>query len=224
MKVGVDGVLIGCWTDVEGATKILDVGTGCGLIALIMAQRCPEAEIIGIDIDESSSKEAMENAENSQWRDRLSIIQGDFPASMLKEYSKSFDLIVSNPPYFDAGISNILTSRERARHQGSLSPNSLLASSVSLLKSGGMLAMIVPTEFTSSLEEEANKIGYKLMRKCFVRGHAEATYKRVLLQWILQKDINNPIEIQIEYLTLESERGRPTDEYRLLCKDFYLKF
>ena len=224
MKVGVDGVLIGCWTDVEGSTKILDVGSGCGLITLMMAQRCPEADIIGIDIDEPSCTEALENAKNSPWKDRINIINGDFPDILNIEYSKGFDLIVSNPPYFDSGISNIATSRERARHQGSLSPFSLLASSVALLTPSGTLAMIVPTEFTSSLEEEANKLGYILKRKCFVRGHAEAPYKRVLLQWILKNDVLYLDETKIEHLTLESERGKPTDEYRQLCKDFYLKF
>lgn len=224
MKVGIDGVLIGCWTDVEGARRILDVGTGCGLIALIMAQRCQEAEIIGIDIDEPSCKEALENAENSPWNDRLQIINGNFPDTLPIEYSKSFDLIVSNPPYFDSGVSNAVTPRERARHQGSLSPFSLLASSVSLLKPLGMVAMVVPSEFSASLEEDADQMGYILKRKCFVRGHAVAPYKRVLIQWILKNDNLNPVEIKIEHLTLESERGLPTDEYRQICKDFYLKF
>lgn len=224
MKVGVDGVMIGCWSDVEGAYRILDVGTGCGLIALIMAQRCPDAEILGIDIDESSSIEARENADNSPWKNRINIIHGDFPNSLLPEYSKKFDLIVSNPPYFNSGISTIVTPRERARHQGSLSPFTLLADSVSLLKLHGMLTMVVPTEFSSCLEEEAFKYGYVLLRKCYVRGHIEAPYKRVLLQWRLDEDTVNPVEVMIEHLTLESERGNTTFEYRKLCKDFYLKF
>lgn len=227
MKVGVDGVLIGCWTDVKNAHNILDVGTGCGLIALIMAQRSPQSEVVGIDIDHFSVEEASENVANSSWSDRIRIIQGSFPESLNSLDEESFDLIISNPPYFDAGVSDIVTSRERARHQGTLSPFSLLSSSRSLLSSNGMVAMVVPSDLSAELETEAGNMGYTLIRKCLVRGHAGVPYKRALLQWTYNeysKREASSKDFYIDYLTLETVPNSPTDEYRNLCKDFYLKF
>ncbi|MDE6697229.1 MAG: methyltransferase domain-containing protein [Muribaculaceae bacterium] len=224
MKIGVDGVLIGCWTKIDGSKSILDVGCGCGLIAFILAQRCNMAEIIGIDIDKDSIEEANDNLKSFPWSERVSFQHGDFPLDLDKGYFSNLDLIVSNPPYFDSGVKETVTSRERARHQGRLSPTSLLKSSVSLLSSNGSVAMIVPSEISLSLEEEAKRLGFSLMRKCLVRGNKDASYKRTLLQWQLQKGERCASGIEIEYLTLEISRGTPSEEYRNLCKDFYLKF
>ncbi len=225
MKVGVDGVLIGCWADVKGARCILDVGTGCGLIALIMAQRCPEACVTGIDIDYDSVVEATENADNSNWKDRISIVHGDFPLALNQTRSdKRYDLIVSNPPYFDSGLTDIVTSRERARHQGRLSPSSLLRYSKAFLNIDGKIAIVVPADISSALEKEAFDLGYLLIKKCLVRGHEGAPFKRALLQWKLSSDTSSEDVSNIEYLTLEESLNTPTDEYRNLCKDFYLKF
>lgn len=224
MKIGVDGVLVGCWSHTKDAKSILDVGCGCGLIAFIMAQRCKKAKIVGIDIDKDSIEEANENLAEFPWNDRVTFIHGNFPSALNKEYSSKFDLIVSNPPYFDSGVQDTVSPRERARHQGSLSPSSLLHSSVSLLSSYGSLAMIVPSEFSLSLEKEAEDLGFSLTRKSLVRGHENAPFKRVLLQWQLGMDDRTSAEAEINYLTLEVSRGIPTNEYRSLCKDFYLKF
>ncbi len=224
MKVGVDGVLIGCWADTENACSILDVGTGCGLIALIMAQRCPDAAVTGIDIDEASVKEAKENVENSPWDSGIQIIYGAFPDGIITESNVKYDLIISNPPYFDSGVSDIITRRERARHQGTLSPINLLEASKAILTSNGSVAMVIPSELSADVELAARNLGYSLLKKCLVRGHEGAPYKRALLQWILanaDKDSEMPL---IQYLTLESSPGLPTYEYRELCKDFYLKF
>lgn len=224
MKVGVDGVLIGSWTEVEGVHSILDVGTGCGLIALMMAQRCPDALVTGIEIDQASADEAAENVADSEWSERIRIIAGSFPDDLKLSESVKFDLIISNPPYFDSGVSDIVTRRERARHQGYLSPSVIIQSSTHLLNRRGMLAMVVPLDISSALEEEAKSVGLMLMKKCLVRGHEEAPYKRTLLQWINSQD-SEGMEISTpEFLTLEESQNSPTDEYRRLCKDFYLKF
>lgn len=225
MKVGVDGVLIGCWADTEDAKRILDVGTGCGLIALIMAQRVADAMVDAIDIDLPSIEEASENFSTSQWSERLRAILCNYSdVRLLLKEDDGYDLIVSNPPYFDSGISEIVTAREKARHQGDLSPLSLLCEAKKFLKPGGSVAMVFPSELSSALEEEAQILGYSLMRKCLVRGHKEAPYKRVLIQWKYQKRLSGQQKISSEYLTLESSIKIPTDGYRSLCKDFYLKF
>lgn len=224
MKVGVDGVLIGCWADVDGASNILDVGTGCGLIALMMAQRCQGAKVTGIEIDQSSAEEASENVADSEWSERIRIILGNFPEDLDLAECGKFDFIISNPPYFDSGVSDIITRRERARHQGGLSPSVLLRESKHILSHKGRVAIVVPTEISSALEEEAKTLGYRLMKKCLVRGHKDAPYKRSLLQWIYSQDLEKEETVSTKFLTLESSLNFPTDEYRQLCKDFYLKF
>lgn len=228
MKVGVDGVLIGCWTDIANARSILDVGTGCGLIALIMAQRQPDAHVVGVDIDLNSFEEALENAASSPWNDRIDIIHGSFPESIANSNSDlmngKFDLIVSNPPYFDSGLHEIITPRERARHQGHLSPYSLLKDSMAFLNSNGSVSMVVPAEFSEKIETYALSLGYTLIGKCLVRGNTGAPFKRTLLQWRVILNSSSPICTSNTELTLEVCPGIPSDEYQTLCKDFYLKF
>ena len=231
MKVGVDGVLIGCWTNAQGAELILDVGTGCGLIALILAQRVPAAMIDAIDIDAASIAEANENIASSPWSERINSKICDF-AEMSDNAGYSsmrYDLIVSNPPYFDSGVKETVTAREKARHQGVLSPSVILRQAKDMLNAGGSVAMVVPTDIAVSLDDEASRLGFRTERMCFVRGHEAAPYKRALLQWRLphtnSNDMDiNPMEVKEELLTLEHSPGTPTDAYRALCKDFYLRF
>ena len=226
MKVGVDGVLIGCWTDVRGAGRILDVGTGCGLIALIMAQRAPAAHIDAIDIDVPSIEEAAENIAASPWSDRVSAFCCGYSevSSMLQGEGQGYDLIISNPPYFDSGVTETVTAREKARHQGDLSPSTLLRGACNILTPGGSVSMVMPYGLTESIERQAADLGYRLTRKCLFRGHEGAPYKRVLLQWNLEDCASRNMENVTRYLTLETSPGEPTDEYRTLCKDFYLRF
>ena len=225
LKVGVDGVLVGCWAEASGAHRILDVGSGCGLIALIMAQRYPETSVTGVDIDGPSVEEANENVMASPWSDRIGIMMGSFPEVLHSDDQISqshFDFVVSNPPYYDSGVTDAVTAREKARHQGHLSPSSLLSDSLSILNPGGGIAIIVPSEFAGALETEADILGYVLTRKCLVRGHKDAPYKRTLLQW--RKGSQNRAAVVTTYLTLETSPGIPSEEYRKLCKGFYLKF
>lgn len=225
MKIGVDGVLIGCWASVTGANRILDVGTGCGVIALMMAQRCPGAEVVGIDIDIPSVEEALENAKASPWRERVQIRRESFDSNFIDNYdrTKRFDLVVSNPPYFNSGVSVATTAREKARHQGVLSPGSILILSREILNEGGSVAMVIPFDESELIEKEAAELGYTLTRKCVVRGHEKAPWKRTLLQWQFGNERLENTAI-CKYLTLETSPGIPTEGYRELCKDFYLKF
>ena len=123
MKVGTDGVLLGAWCPVEGIHRVLDVGTGCGVIALMVAQRNSEAVITGIDIDEGAIEEAGLNYANSPWSERLTATLADF--NDMKDNDR-FDLIVSNPPYFTNGVLPTGDARTTARHTGSLSYRQLI--------------------------------------------------------------------------------------------------
>lgn len=219
MKIGVDAVLLGAWAG-ERASRILDVGTGCGVIALILAQRFPGANITAVDIDRASIEEAKDNFRNSPWGNRLKAIAGSFPQDIGNE--EAYDLIVSNPPYFNSGVKHPGTAREKARHQDTLSMFSLLEEAGKMLNAEGKLAMIFPTEFLGDVEKKAFDTGWYMERECLVRDHAGSEYKRVMTQFGLnaEKGIKDTESMKLTMF----EGLQPTQEYRELCKEFYLKF
>lgn len=219
MKVGVDAVLLGSWAG-QYANQVLDVGTGCGVIALLLAQRFLNAHITAIDIDLPSVEEASLNFKKSIWRERLNARKLEFPKE-ISSLGIKFDLIVSNPPYFKSGINVPLTRREKARHQDSLSLFTLIAHSRDLLNEQGRLAIIFPRVF---FEEAINAIhdqGMIEKRVCFIRDNVKRTEKRVMME-IGFKETEKEMT-KINRLTLFHE-GMPTEEYRNLCHEFYLKF
>lgn len=216
MKIGVDAVLIGAWADVSGL-RILDVGTGCGVIALMCAQRNPDAEIFAVDIDNDSVDEAAYNFSVSPWASRLKVFLENYNDISLK----NIDLIISNPPFYDAGISNPDSPRLIARHQGLLSPERLFLKGKELLSENGRIAVIVPYGQYKKLVSYALKHEMYLNRICFVKGHSDAPVKRALLEFI-----KIPLDVipHFEEIVLEDINRNPTEQYIGLCKDFYLKF
>ncbi len=142
MKVGTDGVLLGAWADCDNAKRILDIGTGTGLIALMMAQRS-QAQIDAIEIDEHASEQAIENVNRSPWASRVNVIN-----KSLQDYSKvenkAYDLIVSNPPYFQNSMFAPDKKRTDARHNSNLELEDLLKGAKKLLSNDGKLSIILP--------------------------------------------------------------------------------
>ena len=245
MRVGVDGVLVGAWACRPGAAapgRVLDVGTGCGLIALICAQRYPDARISAIDIHPDSVEEAAGNFGRSPWADRLEVKTLDFAelanpdSSDLSESSDCsdssenlpFDLIVSNPPFFDSGIDNPDSPRLTARHQSGLTLRDILRISATQLSPQGRLVMIFPAEFAADLAAYAECVGMSMSDFCEVRGHASAPVKRVIAEFTPRPSSLAPSFSSLvprpSSLTLESSPGVPTPDYRSLCGDLYLKF
>lgn len=229
MPVGVDGVLIGAWADVPGS-RVLDVGTGCGLIALMIAQRAPEAEILGIDIHAPSIEEARENFSQSPWSDRL---RGECVSFSDIEHSGSrFDLVVSNPPFFKSGVKEFDSARIVARHQGELSPESLIKSMPSLLSPKGRLCMILPATMYDDTKKIAAEAGVRVSRSCFVRDNDKLSPKRVMMEFMLtgegaseEKEGAEADGGEIrEELVLFDDKREPTMRHRQLCGDFYLRF
>lgn len=223
MKIGVDAVLIGAWVDVEGAKTILDVGTGCGVIALMCAQRNPSAIIEAIDIDPYSVEEASENFETSPWRERLTACISDFNALE----NKSYDLIISNPPYFNAGIEYPGSRRLMARHENSLSPSRLLCKGSELISESGRIAMVIPADRLETVISEAGKASLYVRRLCKVKGHKEAPVKRILVEFSREETslgVGPYSCIESDLLVLEETPGVPTNDHRQLCKPFYLYF
>lgn len=239
MPVGVDGVLIGAWAGRRNAMvealspeRILDVGCGCGLIALMCAQRFGNAYIDAIDIDEASVQEAAGNVAMSIYNDRISVKLADV-CEYAKSHSGVYDLIVSNPPYFAAGVLEPSTRRERARHQGVLSPVSLMNLSAGMLTDGGRLAMIMPMDCLEVITGQCGKFNFIIDRLTMVRGNEAVVPKRIMIQLrksepssgIVYLNVNNcDYKSMMDTLTIEYSRGNYTEQYRELTKDFYLKF
>lgn len=218
MKIGVDAVLLGAWADMTGKS-ILDVGTGCGVIALMCAQRNSDARIKAIDIDPESIKEAERNFQRSPWSSRLCSYQLSYESVV----NESFDLIISNPPYFNSGIEHPDSSRLIARHQSVLNPAFLLIHGSDLLNERGRISLIVPYGQKEELLKTAQLAGLTLRRACKVKGHFNAPFKRIMMEFY-KGEIQHNFDLQIEELYLEDPIGTPSYQYRALCKDFYLKF
>lgn len=217
MKIGVDAVLVGALAPVDGISTALDAGCGCGVIALMVAQRIPEARITAIDIDAGSVEEAAANFAGSPWGDRLRAELRDFA-----DERGTYDLVVSNPPYFRSGVDAPDTARLMARHQAGFSPLALMERGHGLLASGGALTMIFPAEFESEMLEAASAVSLPPERIVRIRGHAGASVKRVVLT--LRNVPAAETAMAVGELVLETSPGQPTDEYRRLCGDFYLRF
>lgn len=218
MKVGIDSILLGSWANVRLARKILDVGTGCGILSLMCAQRNQNAIIEGIDVHLESVEEANENFLGSPWSNRLS--------ASLRNYNdvtgKRYDLIISNPPFFNSGIEKIINPRECARHQSSLSPKTLISQGKDLLDEGGIIALILPFSQLREVLDTASLNGLRLIRGAKIKGRKDLECKRIMLEF--QKRVNVNFQPLWEEIILEESLGSPTDKFKHLCKDFYLKF
>lgn len=208
MKVGTDGVLLGAWAPL--GSRILDVGTGSGLIARMLMQRCPEAEVEGIDIDEAAVAQAKENGVRA-FQARLQDWKSDI--------GDCYDLIVSNPPYFQNSLKNPDRGRELARHTDSLGYEELIAHSARLLKEEGQLALILPAEAEEEIRNLAAR--YSLFPTHITRVYSKETKpaRRVILAFSRKNSIVGLIE---DSLVLEDEKGGRSAAYSKLCEEFYL--
>ena len=214
MKVGTDGVLLGAWAMCEGARRILDIGTGTGVIALQMAQRNSEAMVFAVEIDETASRRARANFDMSPWAVRLTVeccaVQ-DFDA-------EPFDLIISNPPYF---VDSLLPPDERrstARHTHDLTFDELDDAVCRLLSENGRFALILPE---AEFEKYLSQTKLYLVRRCNVHSVEGGAVKRVMGEF----SRHQAEEVECENLAIEVEkRGEFSEAYRTLTKDFYLKF
>lgn len=212
MKVGTDGVLLGAWCSAADARRILDVGTGSGLIALMLAQRFPDAMITAIDISPEAVEEASYNVMNSPWADRITVYRKDFLA--MDDLTEGYDVIVSNPPYFSDSLEAPDESRTIARHSATLDYTHLIAKSAGgLLNKDGVLAMISPVEREKDIEEAVIWHKMKILKKVMIfTSHKKKIPKRIL--WEISTNCDSPRKE--EYLYLDS------DEYKNMTYAFYL--
>lgn len=213
MKVGTDGVLLGAWA--QGGRRILDIGSGTGLISLMMAQRFPEAEVVGIDMDADACGQARENVMASPFRDRVEI-----KCCRLQDFGGAgvFDAIVSNPPFFVDSLKNPDSKRTMARHTDSLPFRDLFAGVKRLLSDDGIFSAIVPVEVVEQFVAESCILGFYLIRKCGVKTVERKQPKRFMLSFA--KHRISPYEEHVE--TMMDSQGNRSEWYRKITEEFYL--
>lgn len=217
MKVGIDGVLLGAWTDVSNAESILDVGTGSGLIALMLAQRS-EATVTAIDIDADAVIQANENIENSVWKSKISATQITIQ-ELAESTDTKFDLIVSNPPFFVNSLKAPEEKRNTARHTDTLTHEELIDNALKLISKKGRISIILP------VEEGTKCIEYAFSRKLFckrvvkVQPRPEKPTHRLLIELTPVECETQSSELCIE----NGERHSYTEEFSTLLRSYYLK-
>lgn len=214
MKVGTDGVLLGAWTNAKNIKNTLDIGTGSGLIALMLAQQNKDLLIDAIDIDNNAVEQARENVMKSPFFTQVRCFN-----TSLQEYALScdhkYDLIVSNPPYFEQSLKSPKENRSIARHTDSLSVDELIRLSSELLSHNGRLSIIYPFEYKNYLLEQDHLF---VTRMTNVYPVPDSLPKRVLIEFSKQRSF-----LKENDLLIEKKRHIYSDEFISLAKDFYLK-
>ena len=215
MKVGTDGVLLGAWTPVESAHQILDIGTGTGLVALMLAQRSlPDANIVALEIDEAAVGQARENIIRSPWKERVEVVQADFRKYMS---SDKFDVIVSNPPYFVDSLECPDRQRAAARHNDSLTYEDLLEGVSGLLTENGFFTVVIPADVAERVKKIASIKKLYAVRQLNVITKPGGIPKRVLITFSFSNQ-----ECIVEELLTELARHQYSEEYMTLTRDYYL--
>ena len=218
MKVGTDGVLLGAWASVGAST--LDVGTGTGLIALMAAQRRSDARITAIDIDPDAVRQAQENVCTSPFATRITVCQADIRSGLA---GQAFNSIICNPPYFENALRSPDAARATARHDDKLTFDDLAYNSAALLRDGGTLSVVIPLERRADMTSSCATFGLTLVRETHVRTLPAKPPKRTLMEFF--KGYTNPcLPDETDSLIIESAPSQPTSEFKMLLKDFYLKF
>lgn len=224
MKVGTDGVLLGAWAcrgiSEDAKIRILDVGTGTGLVALMLAQRFKNALVDAIEIDNSTGRQALENVAHSPFACRVNVM-----IESLQQWYQSvgalwskYDVVVSNPPYYDQSLKNPDAKRALARHTDTLSFRELFQCTSGLLTFSGRCFFIIPIEALSVVRAEANWAGLNLEEFCGVRTVPSKPIRRCLLSFSKQRPTSI---IKSEQMLCMSDGSR-SSWYEELTRDFYL--
>ena len=184
MKITTDSILLGSWVDVHDCKAVLDVGTGTGIIALMIAQRSDDdCKIVGIDVDVDSIEESSENFLKSPWPTKLCAILTPLNDYLISAKKEQLDLIVSHPPFFEDSLKSQNSRKSKARHTDSLPLGELIDAAIYLLKPSGRLSVILPAENSSSFVVDAICKGLFLQRECFVKTSENKPFRRVLLEF-----------------------------------------
>ncbi|GIC79637.1 tRNA1(Val) (adenine(37)-N6)-methyltransferase [Moritella sp. F3] len=225
MKVGTDGILLGGWADVNTVSpaplKVLDIGTGSGLISLMLAQRCQgNLQAIAIDIDASACEQAKRNVDNSPWSSSIAVKHVALQAlgQTDKAEPATFDLIVSNPPYFAHGQEFTDDARKTARHTGSLSHQELIDCALTLLAPNGCIALVLPYKSGCELATYCQQLGSLNLTCLNIKTTPKKPYKRMLM-----RIRRGQAMLENKSLTIHEPDGSYSKDYQDITKEFYLK-
>ena len=219
MKIGTDGVLLGAWAPIDNHPfSILDIGTGTGIIALMLAQRSAAQQIDALEIDEAAYEQATDNFENSPWNDRLFCFHAGLD-EFIEEPEEEYDLIVSNPPFYSEDYKTENESRDLARFQDAMPFEQLLEAADLLLSEHGIFTVIIPFKEEENFIALANELELYPLKITRVKGTPTTEIKRSLLAF----SRNETTDLPIDELVIETARHVYTQEYIGLTKDFYLK-
>lgn len=217
MKIGTDSVLLGAWTSLDSKpNSILDIGTGTGVLALMLAQRSPAELIDALEIDSSAYEQCVENFEQSIWCDRLFCYHAALE-EFTEELDTAYDLIICNPPFYTEDYKTGTKQRDLARFQDAMPFRHLLESVSKLLSKCGKFAVVIPFKEEQQFITLACTYNLFLNKVMHVRGHANASIKRTFLEFSFQNS-----DIDKSDLTIEISRHNYTEKYITLTKDFYL--
>lgn len=221
MKIGTDGVLLGAWANPKiPPANVLDVGTGTGVIALMLAQRYPSTQIEALEIDEGAFEQAVANFENAPWGDRLFCYHASFQEYFQEVDDETYDLIISNPPFFNPTQKSDNPQRNTARFEDALPFEHLLYGASKLLADQGTFALIIPFDQEATVLQIASQMHLHPVKITHVKGHETAPVKRSLLELQFTVPENG---CHTNKLIIEKERHSYTEAYTQLVKDFYLK-
>lgn len=215
MKVGTDAVLLGSWVNIKNAKNILEIGTGSGVIALMIAQRSL-AYIDAIEIDKKSAQQAAENFKNSPWNERLQLYHSSLNA-FIENYHKKYNLIISNPPFFINSLNSPKPNKTLSKHTVSLNYSDLLKGIEHFLDKKGRCCLILPVNESLVFGNLAQSYGMYLNKQLLIKPKAGLKPNRVLMEFSFTKK-----RITTDEMFLRETDNSFSTNYRILCKDFYL--
>jgi len=214
MKVSTDGILLGAWAYLKGANTLLDIGTGTGLLALMCKQRQPALSITAVEIDEAAYKQAQQNIASSPWPN-ITVKHTTIQAF---KQAAPFDVVISNPPYFNRSLKGLSDARNTARHTDGLSFDELIHAYMRLSHEHSCFNVILPTTEAGLFIDLAKQSGLYLNAHCQIKTTPSKAFSRSLMRFSLVNTLP-----ELTSLCIKDDNNRYSDDYIALCKAFYLK-
>ena len=218
MKIGTDAVLLGAWASIKNnPNSILDIGSGTGVLTLMLAQRCQAELIDAIEIDDDAYEQCVSNFENSPWADRLFCYHASLEEFVV-EIEDKYDFIISNPPFYSEDYKTENEQRDLARFTDALPFDHLIDGVSKLLSEDGVFTVIIPFKEENDFRALASKVNLFANRILHIKGSPTSEFKRSLIEFSFRES-----ETKIDDLIIETARHQYTQDYINLTKDFYLK-